>query len=133
MPFIRTTLLKDLALMIDNDALDLRLNLETFRNASETIDNGFQCLLADRSRLGFIAVFRLKNRSRFSELRFLAGPASFDGINFIARHFEAQTELGFNRCGVVFAQRSRLEQLTPVKLRHRWALLDFCVQIRLSE
>src|SRR5438094_10073212 len=114
MPFIRTTLLKDFALMIDNDALDLRLNLETLRNTSQTIDNGFQCLLADRSQLGFAAVFRMKNRSRFSDLRFLVSTASFDVINCIVRHFAAQLELGFTRGCINFPNRDNLEQMRRV-------------------
>src|SRR6267142_6720943 len=97
MPLIGAALLEDLALMIQNDALDLRLNLETLRNASKTINNGSQRLLADRRWLGFAAVFRLENRSRFSKPCFLAGLPLFDDIDFISRHFESQTELGLQR------------------------------------
>ena len=64
-----------------------------------------------------LRVFRLENRSRFSEPCFLAGLPFLDGFDFIARHFEPQTELSFQRNGIVFAQGSRLEQLAFVKLR----------------
>src|SRR4026208_45944 len=117
MPLIGAALLEDFALVIQNDAFDLRLNLETLRNASQTIDNGSQRLLADRRWLGFAAVFRWENRSRFSNPCFLAGLPLFDDIDFISRHFEPQTELSFQRGGIVFAQCSRLEQLVFVKLR----------------
>jgi hypothetical protein len=89
MPFIGTAVLEDFTLVIENDAFDLRLNLKTLWNASETIDNGFERFLANRSRFGFTGVFRLENRSRFSEFCFLAGPAFFNSVDFIARHFES--------------------------------------------
>src|SRR4029453_419477 len=111
MPFIGAAVVEDLTLMIKNDALDLRLNIETLRNAGETIDNCFQRFLADRSRLGFARVFRLKYRSGFLESGFLAGLAFFDGVDLIARHFEPQSELSLQRRGIVFTQCSRLEQL----------------------
>jgi hypothetical protein len=75
----------------------------------------------------------LENRSRFSKPCFLAGLPLFDDIDFISRHFEPQTELSFQRNGIVFAQCSRLEQLVFVKLRDGRALLNFCVQIGLSK
>ena len=49
MPFIEAALFKDLALMIEDDAFDLRLNLETFWHAGQTIDNGLERFLADRT------------------------------------------------------------------------------------
>src|SRR4030095_1054204 len=73
MPLQGTTLLKDFLLMIQNNAFDLRLEVKAFRNVGETIDNGLKRFLADRSRLGLARVFRLENRSGFSELCFLAG------------------------------------------------------------
>ena len=51
MPLVGAALLEDFALVIKHDAFDLRLNLETFRNARETIDNGLKRFLADRSGL----------------------------------------------------------------------------------
>src|ERR1041385_119842 len=117
MPFKGTAVLEDFALMINYDAFNFRLNIKTLRNASETIDNGFQRLLADRSRLGFARVFRLKYRCGFPESGFLAGLAFLDTVDLIARHFEPQSELGFQRGGIVFAQCSRFEQLVFVKLR----------------
>src|SRR5206468_4041116 len=116
MPLIRTALLKDFPLVIENDALNLRLYLETLRNTRHTIDNNFQSFFGDRSRLGLARVIRLKDRCRFSELRFLAGLPFFDGVDFISRHFETQTELGFQRDGIVVTQRSRVQQLALVKL-----------------
>jgi len=133
MPFVGTALFEDSALMIENDAFDLRLNLEAFRNAGETVDNGLKRFVADRSRLRLARVFRLKDRSRLSKPGFLASLPFFNGVDFISRHFEPQIELGFQRGGVVFAQRSSFEQLALVKLRDRRALLDFYVKIRLGK
>src|SRR5436190_8645258 len=65
MPFIRATVFEDFALMIEHDALDLRLNLKPLWSVSEAIDNGFKSFLADCSRLRLARVFRLKNRRRF--------------------------------------------------------------------
>src|SRR4030095_5264311 len=79
MPFIGAAVLEDFALMIKHNAFDFRLNIQTLRSAGETIDNCFQRFLADRSRLGFARVFRLKYRSGFLESGFLAGLAFFDG------------------------------------------------------
>ena len=62
MPFIRAAILEDFALMVEHDALDLRLNLETLRDTRQTFDNRFQRFLADRSWLGLARVFRLKDR-----------------------------------------------------------------------
>ena len=117
MPLIGTAFLENFALMIKDDALDLRLDFEAFRNAGETINNGLKRFLADRSRFRLARVLRLKYRCGFSEPGFLAGLAFLDGVDFISRHFESQTELGFQRDGIVFAQRSRFEQLAFVKLR----------------
>ena len=39
MPFVGAAFLEDFALMIENDALDLRLNVETIRHARQAIDN----------------------------------------------------------------------------------------------
>src|SRR5213082_3347726 len=111
MPLIGTAFLENFALMIKDDALDLRLDFEAFRNAGETINNGLKRFLADRSRFRLVRVLRLKYRCGFSE------PGFLDGVDFISRHFESQTELGFQRDGIVFAQRSRFEQLAFVKLR----------------
>ena len=81
--------------MIENDAFDLRLNLKTFRNARETLDDGLERFLADRRRFGCTRIFRLKYRRRFSEFCFLASPAFFDGVNLVSRHFQPQSKLGF--------------------------------------
>ena len=52
MPFIRTAVLEDFALLIDHDAFYLWLNVETVRDTRQTVDDRFQRFLADRSRLG---------------------------------------------------------------------------------
>src|SRR5882724_5286761 len=103
MPFIGATVVKDFALMIEDDAFDLGLNLETLRYVSETINDGLQRFLANRRRLRCAAVFRLKNRRRFPEPGFFAGPLLFDGADFVSRHLKPQRKLGFQRGGVVFA------------------------------
>ena len=133
MPFVGTALLENLPLMIEHDAFDLRLNLKPLRGAGEAIDNGFERFLADCSRLGLACVLRLKNRGRFSELCFLAGLTFFDRFDFVPRHFQPQRELGLQRSGIVFAQRSGFEQLALVKLGDRWVLLDLYVKIGLGE
>src|SRR6266516_4783172 len=102
MPFIGAALVKDFALMIEDDAFDLRLNLEALRCAG---------------------VFRLKNRRRFSELCFLASFSFFDGVDFVSRHLQPQSKLGFQGGGVVFAECARFEQLAFVKLRDLWSYL----------
>ena len=51
MPLIGTALLENFALMIKDNALDLRLDFEAFWNAGETVDNSLKRFLADRSRL----------------------------------------------------------------------------------
>src|SRR5438105_15897294 len=106
MPFIGAALFKDFALVIEDDAFDLRLNLETFWYASKTIDNGLEHFLADRRRLRSACVFRLKYRRRFLELRLFTGLPFFDGADFISRHVHPQCELGFPRSIVVFALSS---------------------------
>src|SRR5213596_1174698 len=104
MPFIGAALVKDFALMIDDDAFDLRLNLETLRYAGEAIDDRLERFLA--------------NRSRFPELCFLASFSFFDGVDFVSRHLQPQSKLGFQGGGVVFAECARFEQLAFVKLRY---------------
>ena len=103
MPFIGAALFKDLALVIEDDAFDLRLNLETFWYAGKTIDNGLEHFLADRRRLRSACVFRLKYCSRFLEPRLFTGLPFFDGADFVSRHLEPQSELGFQRSSVVLA------------------------------
>src|SRR5206468_12268344 len=82
MPFIGAALVKDFALMIEDDAFDLRLNLEALRYAGEAINDCLERFLANRSRFRCAGVFRLKNRRRFSELCFLASFSFFDGVDF---------------------------------------------------
>ena len=60
MPLIGTALLENFALMIKDNALDLRLDFEAFRNAGETIDNGLKRFLADRSRLRLARVLQVE-------------------------------------------------------------------------
>src|SRR5438874_12861861 len=117
MPLIGTALLANFALMIKHHALDLRLDFEAFWNAGETIDNGLKRFLADRSWLRLARVLRLQYRCGFSEPGFLAGLAFLDGVDFISRHFEPHTALGFMRDGIVFAERSCSQQLALVELR----------------
>jgi hypothetical protein len=51
-----------LCAMIEHDAFDFRLNdAETLRDAGQTVDDLFSAFLADRRRLGFARVFRLKD------------------------------------------------------------------------
>src|SRR5439155_22716948 len=133
MPFIGAALFKDFALVIEDYAFDLWLNLETLWYAGKTIDNGLERLLTDRRWLGCACVFRLKNCGRFLELGFLASLPFFDGIDFVSRHLQPQSKLGFQRDGVVFAKCSGFEQLAFVKLRDRWSLLDLCVEIGLGK
>ena len=45
MPFIRAVVLEDFALMLERDAFDLWLDLETFRDIGETIDNRLERFL----------------------------------------------------------------------------------------
>ena len=61
MPFIRPAILEDFALMVDHNALDFWLDLETVRDMRQTFDNRFQRFLADSSWLGLARVFRLKD------------------------------------------------------------------------
>src|SRR5206468_12960829 len=114
MPLIRTALLKDFPLVIENDALNLRLYLETLRNTRHTIDNNFQSFFGDRSRLGLARVLRLKDCCRLSEIRFIAGLPFFDEVDFISRHFEPQYELGLPSAGIVVTQGSHVPTLAPV-------------------
>src|SRR6266566_413008 len=104
MPFIGAALVKDFALMIEDDAFDLRLNLETLRYASEAINDRLERFLA--------------NRRRFSELRFLTSFSFFDGVDFVSRHLQPQSKLGFQRGGIVFAECACFEQLAFVNLRY---------------
>ena len=52
MPFVRAAVLEDLALMIEHDAFDLRLNLETVRDARQAVDDRSKRFLTDRRGLG---------------------------------------------------------------------------------
>src|SRR5262245_52668210 len=117
MPLIGTAVVEDFTLMIKHDALDLRLNFKAFRNAGETINNGLKRFLADRGRLILSLVVWLKYRCGFPEPGFLAGLAFLDGVDFISRHFEPQTEFSFQRRGILLAQGSCFQQLAFVKLR----------------
>src|SRR5204863_2245622 len=101
MPFIGTAIFEDLALMIENDALDLGLDVETLGYASETIDNGLECFRADGGWLRLAGILRLKNRRRFLKPGFLARSAFFDCVDFISRHLQSQIELGLKRGRVV--------------------------------
>jgi hypothetical protein len=94
MPFIRAALVKDLALVIEDDAFYFRLNLETFWYAGKTIDDDFQRFLADRRRLRCARVFGLKYCSRFLEPGLFTGLSLFDGADFVSRHLQPQSELG---------------------------------------
>ena len=75
----------------------------------------------------------MKNCCRFPELRFLASLSFFNGGDFVPRHFQPESKLGFERGGVVFAECARFEQLAFVKLRDRWAFLDLRVEIGLGK
>src|SRR6266481_9753031 len=103
MPFIGAALFKDFALVIEDDALDLRLNLETFWYAGKTIENGLEHFLADRRRLRSACVFRLKYCRRFLELGLFTGLPLFNCADFISCHLQPQSELSFQRSSVVFA------------------------------
>src|SRR5262245_7508513 len=103
MPLIRPAILEDLALMIEHDALDFWLNLESRRDTRQTVNDRFQRLLADCRWLGLARVFGLEDGRRFFESGFLVCSAFFDRVHFIARHFQAQGELGLERSSVVFA------------------------------
>src|SRR5436190_9372951 len=133
MPFIGAALFKDLPLMIEDDAFYLRLNLETFWYAGKTIDNDFKRFLGDRRRLRCACVFRLKYCSRFLEPGLFTRLPFFDGADFVSRHLQPQSELGFQRGSVVFAKCSGFEQLAFVKLRDRRSFLDLCVEIGLGK
>src|SRR6266567_622951 len=133
MPFIGATLFKDLPLMIEDDAFYFWLNLETFWYAGKTIDNGFQHFLADRRRLRCACVFRLKYRRRFLEPGLFTGLPLFNCADFVSRHLQPQSELGFQRDSVVFAKCSGFEQLAFVELRDRRSFLDLCVEIGLGK
>ena len=104
--------------MIEDDAFDLGLNLETLRCAGEAINDRPERFLANRSRFRCAGVFRLKNRRRFSELCFLTSFSFFDGVDFVSRHLQPQSKLGFQRGGIVFAECARFEQLAFVNLRY---------------
>ena len=101
MPFIGTAIFEDLALMIENDALDLGLDVETLGYASEAIDNGLERVCADGGWLRLAGILRLKNRRRFLDPGFLTGSAFFDRVDFISRHLQSQIELGLKRGRVV--------------------------------
>src|SRR6266542_3186173 len=118
MPFIGAAFVKDFSLMIEDDAFNLRLNLEALRYAGEAINDRLERFLANRSRFRCAGVFRLKNRCRFPELCFLASLSFFDGVDFVSRHLKPQSKLGFQGGGVVFAECARFEQLAFVKLRY---------------
>src|SRR5439155_26634588 len=95
MPFIGAALVKDFALMIEDDAFDLRLNLEALRSAGEAINDRLERFLANRSRFRCAGVFRLKNSCRFPELCFLASFSFFDGVDLVSRHLQSHSKLGF--------------------------------------
>src|SRR5438094_8610444 len=104
--------------MIDDDAFDLRLNLETLRYAGEAIDDRLERFLANRSRFRCAGVFRLKNRRRFPELCFLASFSFFDGVDFVSRHLPPQSTLSVQGAAVVFAVCACLYQRALVQLRY---------------
>src|SRR5205807_4087233 len=79
MPFIGSALFKDFALVIEDDAFDLWLNLETLRDAGESINDGLERFLADRRRFRCACVFRLKYCRRFLELGLFTALLLFDG------------------------------------------------------
>src|SRR6516225_6411581 len=106
--------------MVDEDALDFRLDLETLWDTRQAFDNRFERFLADSCRLGLARVLRLKDGRGFSELCFLVRFAFFDRVHFIPRHFETQSELGLQRSSIVFAECSGIQQLAFVKLRDGW-------------
>src|SRR5215470_14124793 len=133
MPFVRTAIFKDFALMIENDAFDFRLNFKSLRNANETIDDGFKHFLANCRRLRLARVFRLENRRGLLECCFLAGPGLFNGFDFFERHFQPKIEFRFERSLVVFAQHPGVQQLAFINLSDRWSFLDPGVKIGLSK
>src|SRR5438270_6752243 len=87
LPLIGAAGLKNLALMVDHDALYFRLHVETLRYSRQRIDNRLQYFLADCGRFRLAAVLWLKNRSRFSELCLFASFASLDRFHLFERHF----------------------------------------------
>ena len=61
MPFIRPALLEHFVLMIEHNALDLWLDFEPLWDTRETVDDRFQRLLANGSRLRLARILRLKD------------------------------------------------------------------------
>ena len=124
MPFVWAAVFEDLALMIEHDALNFWLDFETIRDARQAIDDCSKCFLTDRRGLRLARVLRLKNGRRFSESGFLVRPSFFDRVDFVAGHFQSQTELRFKGSRVVFAQCPGFNQLVLVNLRDRRAFLN---------
>ena len=109
MPLIRTAGFKNFALMVENDALDFRLNIEAIRHARQAIDNLLQRFFADGGRLARARVFRLKNSSRFPELRLPVTFLFLDCFDIVEGHFESKLKLGFKRSRIVFSKCSGFE------------------------
>ena len=132
-PIIRTTRLKNLPAPIDQHPFHFRQNVKPFRNAREPIDNRAQHLLANRGRLRFGAVFRLKDRGRFLEFSLLARFLLFQRFDVFERHLEPELKLGLERSGVVLSKHTAIEQLPFIDLSDRWPLINPGVEIRLGK
>src|SRR5947207_15680759 len=112
MPLIRTAGFKNFALMVENDALDFRLNIEAIRHARQAIDNLLQRFFADGGRLARARVFRLKNSSRFPELRLPVTFLFLDCFDIVEGDFSSHVKLGFKRRPMVFSKGSGLDLYT---------------------
>src|SRR5438132_12922306 len=114
MPFIRAASLKYFALMIEDDAFYLRLNIEAIWHTRQPIHNDRQNFLADRSRLGCACVFRLEHSRRFFELCLFICLLFLARFNIVERQIQPKLKLRFERYGVVLTQHSSLDQLSFV-------------------
>ena len=107
--------------------------MKSLWDSRKSIDNRAQSFLADRGRLRFGTVFRLKNRGRFLELSLLARFLFFQRFNVFECHLQPELKLGLERSGVVLSKHTAIEQLPFIDLGDRWPLIDPGVKIRLGE
>src|ERR1051326_7871681 len=95
MPFVGTARFKNFTPSIQHILLNFRDDFEVFRHARESIDDLLQHLGADRGRLAFRGVMRLKDRGRFLEARFVGGFLGLDRFYFLQDNFEPHLEFSF--------------------------------------
>ena len=133
MPFVGTACFENFAPPIEHVLFYLRNDFEVFRHTRQAIDNLLQHLGADRRRLAFARIFRLKNRGRFLEARFVGSLFFLDRFHFLQNQLEPHLKLRFEARGFVVAEFSGVDQLLLEKLRDGRALLDFRVEIGLGE